>query len=295
MNDQAQMLRGLMEQHTETVLAMPVSSRRRAHTVAVASGKGGAGKSNVALNLAIKLAQTDHKVCLLDANLGLGNLDLLCGLNGYWNLAHVISGARTLAEIMLCGPAQVHVIPGGSGLIDVADCPPSAQREILAQLEAIEYAHDFLIIDTGTGIHRTVRQFVTGADTILVLTTPEPTSIADAYAMIKALGNGREVARPLVLVNQSDSIEQARGIMTRMQETARTFLHTTVDSAGSIPRDPQVPRAVCHRTPFILESPGCPASKGIEQLARRIINLSQRSQQESTYFSQFREVLPRAA
>lgn len=295
MNDQAQMLRGLMEQHAETVLSYPTPNRRRAHTVAVTSGKGGAGKSNIALNLAIKLAQTDHKVCLLDANLGLGNVDLLCGLNGYWNLSHVISGARTLSEIMLCGPAQVHVIPGASGLIDVADCSPMDQRELLSQLEAIEYAHDFLIIDTGTGIHKTVRQFVTGADTILVLTTPEPTSIADAYAMIKALGTAPEVARPLVLVNQSTSIEQARGIITRMQETARTFLHTTVESAGTIPNDPLVARAVYHRTPFVLASPTCPAAKGIEQLSRRIINLSQRSQQDTTYFSQFREILPRAA
>jgi flagellar biosynthesis protein FlhG len=296
MNDQAQLLRGLMEQRGEPAATLPLpGSRRRAHTVAVASGKGGAGKSNIALNLAIRLAQTDHKVCLLDANMGLGNLDLLCGLNGYWNLAHVISGARDLSEIMLSGPAQVHVIPGASGLIDVADCPPSAQREILAQLETIEYSHDFLIIDTGTGIHKTVRQFVSAADTILVLTTPEPTSIADAYAMIKALGNSRESARPMILVNQADSIEQARGIILRMQETARTFLHTTVDSAGSIPRDPQVPRAVHRRVPFVMESPHCPAAQGIEQLARRVINLSQRSRQPQTYFSQFREILPRAA
>lgn len=296
MNDQAQLLRGLMEQRSEAAPSpVPPGVRSRAHTVAVGSGKGGAGKSNIALNLAIRLSQTGHRVCLLDANLGLGNVDLLCGLNGYWNLAHVISGARELTEIMLRGPADVNVIPGASGLTDVADCGPSTQREILSQLESIEHAHDFLVVDTGTGIHKTVRQFISGADSILILTTPEPTSIADAYAMVKALGNGRESVRPMVLVNQADSIEQARSILLRLQETARTFLHTTIESAGSIPRDPQVPRSVYRRVPFLIDAPRCPAAQGIEQLARRIINLSQRSKNSHSYFSQFREILPRAA
>lgn len=292
MNDQAQLLRGLMERHVEA--ATPIR-HTRAHTIAVASGKGGAGKSNIALNLAICLSQLGYRVCLLDANLGLGNLDLLCGLNGYWNLSHVLSGARELGEIILTGPSDIHVIPGASGLVDVADCTPTAQREILAQLEALEITHDFMIIDTGTGIHKTVRQFVNAADTILVLTTPEPTSIADAYAMIKALRHRTEQSPPLVLVNQADSIEQARTIITRMQETARTFLQQTIDSAGSIPQDPQVPRAVWKRTPFFVHAPTCPAARGIEQLARRMINFAQRTGQRPTFFSHFREAVPRAA
>src|SRR5262245_24032075 len=160
MYDQARILRGLMERHCETSTAAGVASSPGARTVAVTSGKGGVGKSNIALNLAIALRQAGRSVCILDANLGLGSIDLLCGLNGYWNLSHVLSGARTIAEITLEGPAGIHLIPGASGLVDLADAPPAAQREILTQLEEVERSHDDMIVDTGSGIHRLVRGFV---------------------------------------------------------------------------------------------------------------------------------------
>src|SRR5262245_61998403 len=109
MHDQAQILRGMMERRTELAVVEPLPVRPQARTVAVTSGKGGVGKSSVALNLAIALQKMGHSVCLFDANLGLGNIDLLCGLNGYWNLSHVVSGARTVSEIVLEGPCGIHV------------------------------------------------------------------------------------------------------------------------------------------------------------------------------------------
>src|SRR6185437_9423137 len=124
-----------------------------------------------------------------------------------------------LAEISLEGPHGLRVIPGASGLIDAADCSPQAQREILQQLEELEQEHEFLLIDTGTGIHRTVRQFVAAADLGLVVTTPEPTAIADAYATIKALSAHTEFMALEVVVNCADSIEQARDIVDRLQRT----------------------------------------------------------------------------
>src|SRR5262245_25715890 len=131
MSDQAQVLRGLMEQREETPWRESASHKTSsAQTISITSGKGGVGKSNIALNLGIVLAQTGHSVCLLDANLGLGNIDLLCGLNGYWNLSHVMTGARTLEEIALEGPHGLKVIPGASGLSETADCSPSAQQDI---------------------------------------------------------------------------------------------------------------------------------------------------------------------
>src|SRR5262249_44083907 len=176
---------------------------------------------------------------------------------------------------ILNGPAGIHVVPGASGLLDAADCSPVAQREILTQLNELERQHDFLIIDTGTGIHRTVRQFVMSAQTVLIVTTPEPTAIADAYATLKALTAGSGLLQPHLLVNQADSPDQAREIIARVQQTARTFLHLTVSSAGHIPRDPAVVQAVVHRKPFAAESTRTPAALAIEQLARRLVNLSQ--------------------
>lgn len=295
MYDQAQILRGMMERRTETAIVEPAAPRRQARTIAVTSGKGGVGKSNVALNLAIALSKIGHSVCLLDANLGLGNIDLLCGLNGYWNLSHVVSGARTVPEIVLEGPCGIHVVPGASGLFDSADCSPIAQREILSQLEELERHHEYLIIDTGTGIHRTVRQFVSAAETVLIVTTPEPTAIADAYATLKALSTGTELFQPHILVNQAESPEQAREIIARVQQTARTFLHLTVSSAGHIPRDPAVPAAVARRKPFVADGTRSAAGLAVEQLARRVVNLSQPNSDRSSFFSQFTRMLEHKA
>ena len=244
------------------------------NVILVMSGKGGVGKSNLALNLAIALASSQGRVCLLDANTGLGNIDLLCGLNGYWNLSHVVSGARTLPEVMLEGPAGVRVVPGASGLADVADCTPLVQRDILQQLEELERNSDFLVIDTGTGLHGLARQLVAAADTALIVTTPEPTAIADAYATIKLLSAG--IPKGIeVLVNQSESSEQGRLIAERLQQTARLFLRLEIKSAGTVPRDHHVPMSVVQRQPFVLSHPACPAALAVERLARRIRSDSQ--------------------
>lgn len=285
MIDQANALRGLMERRLSTPVDKSDSpADATSRTIAVTSGKGGVGKTNIALNLAIGLAQAGSRVCLLDANMGLGNIDLLCGLNGYWNLSHVVSGARTLKEIMLAGPENVNVIPGASGLNDVADCPASAQREILNQLEQLERTHDVIVIDTGTGIHQSVRRFLAAADVVLVVTTPEPTSIADAYATIKSI-SACEAPDIEALVNQADSPRQANAIIERLQQTARLFLRTKVVSAGSIPRDDSVVRAVARRKPFLIDNPHCPASIAIRQLAQRLNNKTSVRAASGTFFS----------
>jgi flagellar biosynthesis protein FlhG len=287
MHDQAQVLRCLMDRRTETSVPVQGEFRQLARTIAVTSGKGGVGKSVIALNLAITLQKMGHRTCLVDANLGLGNIDLLCGLNGYWNLSHAVSGARTVSEIVLEGPHGIHVVPGASGLFGSADCPIAIQREIISQLEELEGHHDFLIIDTGTGIHRSVRQFASAAEIVLVVTTPEPTAIADAYATLKALTACSALSQPHILVNQSQSPDQAREIIARVQQTAKTFLHVTVASAGHIPRDAAVPDAVWRRAPFAAEEDRCAAGMAIEQLARRLINSAQPQCDRGSYFGGF--------
>lgn len=287
MHDQARVLRGLMERQGEPAPIEGEASPAATQTIAVTSGKGGVGKSCIALNLAIALQRMGRSVCLLDLNFGLGNIDLLCGLNGYWNFAHVLSGARTIAEIILEGPAGLHVVPGASGLLDLLDGSPGVHREIIAQLDRLERAHDYLVLDTGTGMHRAVRQLVSAADTVLVVTTPEPTAIADAYATLKALTTGFVSGLPHVLVNQADSPEQAREIIARVQQTARTFLSVTVASAGFIPRDPAVAQAVHERRPFVEQLPRRPASRAIEQLARRVVQLVPDDPERPSFFARF--------
>jgi flagellar biosynthesis protein FlhG len=254
----------------------------RARSIAVTSGKGGVGKSSLALNLAIALARHETRTALLDANLGLGNLDLMCGLNGYWNLTHVVTGARNLREIVLDGPAGIQVIPGASGLAEMADWPETAQADVVGQLSDFEQTQDFLVIDTAAGIHRSVRQFLEACDLVLVVATPEPTAIADAYATIKSLSgkslsakshSGNADSRLEVLINQADSPQQAALIGERIRETARTFLQVDVSYAGWIPHDPHVAAAVSRRRPFVIEKPDCSASQAVGQLAHRLIQL----------------------
>lgn len=297
MTDQASALREMIERRQARERFAPTAPiSPRAFTIAVTSGKGGVGKSNIALNLAIALARQQASVGILDANLGLGNIDLLCGLNGYWNLSHVVTGARSLNEIVLTGPEGIHVVPGASGLADVADCPDSAQQEIFLQLEDFEQSHDFVIIDTGPGIHRSVREFVTSAALVLLVTTPEPTALADAYATVKALSTTDDGPRIELLVNQVASATQADAVIQRLQQTARLFLNSDVGSAGAIPFDASVATAIQRRQPFLLENSHSPAAAAITQLAQRMKQLARNHSLSNEFFPKIRQCyLPEAA
>jgi flagellar biosynthesis protein FlhG len=267
--DQAHALRGLMHRLQSERSESVTTVDRRSCAIGVTSGKGGVGKTNIALNLAIALSQLEARTCLIDGNLGLGNIDLLCGLNGYWNLSHVISGARNVNEIVLAGPEGVDLLPGASCLAELSSCPPSVQADLMHQLAEFEKERDFVVIDTGAGTHPGVCEFLEACDIVLVVTTTEPTSVADAYALVKNL-SGRNIPRLEVVVNQSDSASQAHLVTQRIQETAKTFLQFEVTAGGHIPKDPQVAAAVVRRRPFLLDSPQSPASTAIHQLAARL-------------------------
>ncbi len=281
--DQAKVLRGLMEQRQPGVIEKSKSTRCR--TLAVCSGKGGVGKSVISLNLALALAKTGASVCLMDINLALGNIDLLCRLNGYWNLSHVVSGARSLKEIQLEGPLGINVITGASGLTDLADCSEAVRRDVLGQMQELEATHDYLILDNGTGIHRSIRQFVTSADDVLIVTTPEPTAIADAYATIKSLSTIQSLEIQ-TLVNQCTSLDQGDKVFQQLQKTTELFLHTGLSQAGQIPHDLQVVQSVYDRDPLVLSHPQSPAAEAIFRLARHVIDVRKTKKQnkQESYF-----------
>lgn len=266
-DDQATRLRALVQSAAPAPIA---PAARRARTIAIASGKGGVGKSNLAVNLAVALAQSGARVALLDADLGLANADLLCGLPVGPNLAHLLDGHATLADIARAPIPNFTLVPGCSGIASHADLDAPRRRRLAGALDEIERSHDAVLLDCGAGIGPSVMWLMAEADRTLVVTTPEPTAVADAYALIKsaALAHGAHGASPWSLVvNQADSRAQALAVHARLAAVCDRFLALAVPFAGWIPVDRAVPDAVRARRPLLLESPRCPAAREVRTLS----------------------------
>lgn len=280
--DQATQLRSLVRQRNHAphpsmtsagTASASYAAATPAHTasvIAITSGKGGVGKSNVSVNLAIRLSAAGKKVILLDADLGLANADVLCNVNLPWNLAHVINRQRELKDVLYDAPGGFKLIGGASGLARMADLSDYDRNRLIDSLADLERQADVILIDTGAGISANVLSFTRAADHVLVVTTPEPTAITDAYAVIKVLGRDGRDRRVSLLVNQAGSASEARAVYDRIAKVAKQFLGVSVLDAGHLPADDQVPHAVRKRMPFMLGAPHCPASLAVNQLAMRL-------------------------
>lgn len=234
--------------------------------LAVTSGKGGVGKSTVAINLATALALRGERVVLLDADLGLANIDVLLGLAPAKNLQHVLSGSAELNEILLEGPAGVQVVPASSGIQRMAELSNAERAGLIQAFSELDFASDWLVIDTAAGIATNTLQFCEAAQEILVLVCDDPASLTDAYATIKVLHQtyGRRRFRVLVnMVRDDDSV----AIYQRLLTTTDRFLDVTLDFAGSIPFDRQVVGAARRRMPVLTAYPDGAVAASFKKLA----------------------------
>jgi flagellar biosynthesis protein FlhG len=209
-------------------------------------------------------------VALLDADLGLANLDVLIDARSRANLAHVVAGQRKLRDVVVDLPCGVQLVPGASGLTRMADLNEFQRNTLLQELSTLEEENDVIVLDTGAGIGRNVTSFAAGADTVLVVSTPEPTSITDAYAVIKVLHQQGSQARVGLLVNFADSRNEARATYNRIAGVARQFLGAAIYDAGYVLADPKVAQAVRKRQPYVLAYPHCPASRCVAALATKL-------------------------
>ncbi len=277
--DQAQTLRHLVREveqqhqaasHSATVVRPPTPKPRCATVLAVTSGKGGVGKTNIAVNLAIRLSTLGRRVVLLDADLGTANADVLCNLSAAGTLAHVVAGRRTLKQVMIDAPGGFRLVPGASGLARIAAMGDFERNRLMEQVQELEHDADLIIVDTGAGVSPNVLSFTMAADQLLVVTTPEPPAITDAYALTKIIS--RQEKRPHIglLVNMARDAQEARSVFGRIDATARRYLNLEPRYAGHVLADTRVAQSVRLRRPFVLESPNCEASRCIAQLAHRI-------------------------
>lgn len=244
------------------------TARSRAKVIAVTSGKGGVGKSSIALNLAVAAAEYFKRTVLVDADLGLANLDVMCGVTVRATLADVIAGRSQLRDITVRTPYSVDLVPGASGIAYLADLPDEDRARLLVQMESLEREADLVVVDTGAGVNRNVVRMAAAADEIFVVATPEPTSITDAYAAIKLISRCREHGRLRVIVNQADSRREAERVGARIAAVSRKFLNAQVSPAGCIFTDSKVAHAVRLRKPFVSAFPASPASLCIRAIAR---------------------------
>lgn len=242
----------------------------RAQIIAVTSGKGGVGKTNLSVNLAATLAGMKRRVILLDADLGLANADILCNVQPRYNLAHVVAGQRAISEVITPVPAGFSLVAGASGLAKMADLHESERRRIIAELETLQDMADIVIVDTGAGIGRNVLSFTAAADQIVVVTTPEPTAITDAYAVLKVLVRCGTEGKISVIVNQAHSRDEAKAVHERIAHVARQFLKTDVAFGGYVLTDPAVGQAVRKRMPFVTAYPNSGAAQCMAAWANRM-------------------------
>ncbi len=236
--------------------------------IAVSGGKGGVGKTTVAVNLATALAQAGSRVMLLDGDLGLANVDVLLGLAPRYTLAHVLAGERTLEEILLETPSGLRVAPAASGVARMASLGPAEHVALVRAFSGLASQLDTLIVDTSAGIADGVLQFSQAAQHVLVVLRDEPASITDAYALIKVLSRERGVQRFRVVVNMTREPGQGMAVFQRLQRVALRYLEVAVEYVGEIPDDLWLGRAVREQRPVLDAYPSSRAAIAFKKLAR---------------------------
>ena len=238
--------------------------------IAVTSGKGGVGKTNVVANLGYALTRLNKRVLILDADVGLANMDVIVGLSPQYNLQHVLNGEKTIAEVIISGPGGMKILPASSGVQELSDLSKAQKLCLLSELNSLYDETDVLLIDTSAGISSNVMYFNMAAQEILIVVSPEPTSITDAYAMMKVLFLKHSENHFRLLVNSAGNAEEAKEVFNNLSLVGQKFLNLSIDYWGYIIQDDHVAKAVRQQKALVERYPRSPASRCFSDLAKRV-------------------------
>ncbi|MCM3153284.1 MinD/ParA family protein [Priestia megaterium] len=264
MNDQAAVLR-------EKVLKKHQNSLRNCKTLAVLSGKGGVGKSNLSLNLSLALTKQKQRVLLFDMDIGMGNIDILIGQTASYTMVDLLEKKLSIQQIIKKGPQNLAYVAGGTGISSVFEWSPSDLVHLIQELNSLTNQYDYMIFDMGAGMSESVLKFLKAVDEMIVVTTPEPTSITDAYAAIKLAASYSVSAPVRLIINKTLSDKEGNETYERFNRAVHQFLNISISLLGIVPNDQAVQKAVNRQMPFLLQNPASKASISLIEMVSILI------------------------
>jgi flagellar biosynthesis protein FlhG len=270
MVDQASVLREAVKGPSQEPWQMSAASQHQPVAVAITSGKGGVGKTNVVANLAVALANMGKRVLVLDADFGMANIDVLLGLAPKYNLSDFLYGPKTLEEIVIEGPSGIRIVPASSGIERMTALTVEQQTKLIRGLSQLGVDTDYLLIDTAAGISSNVINLLLAAGVVIVVTAPDPTAIVDAYLVVKILAHRESQKKVYILVNSVTDRREALAVFRQIDSASKRFLDKPLELFGHIERDPNVVDAVRHQLPVVNMLPEASASRCLNNLARKL-------------------------
>lgn len=271
MRDQAARLRELASNMKSQIEQEIWRERRYTRVIVVSSGKGGVGKSTFSLNLGLALASFGQRVVLVDADLGMANIDVMLGMIPQFNLYHMIQGEMGIRDIIINGPLGMDIIPGGSGIAELANLREDDLKRILVEMGKMDGDYDYMIVDTGAGISENVLQFVISGDDVVVVTTPEPTSLTDAYGLIKNVAREGYQGNIYIVVNRVIRESEGQMVGQKLKLVSEKFLGLDLLMLGHIVQDSAVEQVIKEQKALIQEYPRSEASRNIFAIAERLV------------------------
>jgi flagellar biosynthesis protein FlhG len=272
MGDQAERLRELVKQKQR----LEGKAKDTCKVITITSGKGGVGKTNLATNLAISFSILGKRVLVMDADLGLSNVNVILGLipPPKYNLSHVISGEKTITDVIAPGPSGIKVITGAVGVSKVANMGVRKRKEFIESLSSLFELFDLIFIDTSAGLSENVLSFILAADEVILITTPEPTAITDAYGMIKAMAARNKDIKVRLVINRVQNIMEGKKVSDRIADIAGQFLGLRVERLGYIMEDIVVKKAVSSQKPFFIAYPNSKATSCVAHIRNKLVNIT---------------------